>query len=682
MADRYFCKSRGRRDAVRNTLDGGGNPVLNGIDFLEVLADHRTLEVHFIHPVTAALSLQNFAVLGGVRIRGIEIDTVSPPAGNVVTVTPSASGDFSIYTLRLQTSDTDSGVPAGFDAELASVAFSFKVDCPSDFDCKTVVECPPQALDEPAIDYQAKDYASFRALMLERLAVTMPGWRERSPADLQVTLVELLAYVGDQISYHQDAVATEAYLGTARKRISVRRHARLLDYFMHEGANARAWVVFDFQGAGSAAARTVPAGTPVVSRGPDPGEVLIDPGDATRIRGLLSEEPIWYELVHSLTLDEAHTRIRFHTWDDSLCCLPAGATHATLVNDPPLSLAEGSYLLFEEVLGPTTGAPFDADPLHRHVVRLTRVEPRTDLLHDTPVLEVWWDATDALPFPLCLSAQVLDQDGRLRLVEDVSVARANVALADHGRTIPLEDLVPPRTPAEGNYRPVLRLGPLTFAPPFDSAQPVSAAAADPRSARPQVWIQGEGLLWSAGYDLLSTDRFRPEFVVEMDGEGFAHLRFGDDVQGRKPSPDTPFRASYRIGSGTAGLVGADVLTRLVWQPGAIAGLAIMLRNPQPAFGAADPEPLEQVRQFAPQAFRTQRRAVTQEDYEAAAEQNPEVQKAAARFRWTGSWYTVFVTVDRKGGLEVDRPFRDKIRNWLERFRLAGFDLEISAPVFV
>jgi hypothetical protein len=66
--------------------------------------------------------------------------------------------------------------------------------------------------------------------------------RERNPADVGIVLVELLAYVGDHLSYYQDALATESYLGTVRKRISVKRHARLLDYYMHEGCNARAWV--------------------------------------------------------------------------------------------------------------------------------------------------------------------------------------------------------------------------------------------------------------------------------------------------------------------------------------------------------------------------------------------------------------------------------------------------------
>ncbi len=137
---------------------------------------------------------------------------------------------------------------AGFDPRLSEVEFSFKVECASDFDCKPDAQCPPAAADEPEINYLAKDYASFRRLMLDRLSAIAPGWRERNPADLGVALVELLAYVGDQLSYYQDAVATEAYLGTARRRVSVRRHARLVDYRLHEGTNARAWVAFTVRG--------------------------------------------------------------------------------------------------------------------------------------------------------------------------------------------------------------------------------------------------------------------------------------------------------------------------------------------------------------------------------------------------------------------------------------------------
>src|SRR5207247_9993017 len=79
-------------------------------------------------------------------------------------------------------------------------------------------------------------------LRLDRVTRLMSDWKERSVADIGVMLVEILAYVGDHLSYQQDVIATESYLSTARRRVSVRRHARLLDYFMSEGCNARVWV--------------------------------------------------------------------------------------------------------------------------------------------------------------------------------------------------------------------------------------------------------------------------------------------------------------------------------------------------------------------------------------------------------------------------------------------------------
>src|SRR5690606_6561811 len=65
---------------------------------------------------------------------------------------------------------------------------------------------------------------------------------------LATTLAEVLAYVGDQQHYQLDAVTTEAYLHTARRRTSLRRHALLVDYTLHEGSNARTWVHLDVSG--------------------------------------------------------------------------------------------------------------------------------------------------------------------------------------------------------------------------------------------------------------------------------------------------------------------------------------------------------------------------------------------------------------------------------------------------
>ena len=132
-------------------------------------------------------------------------------------------------------------IPA-LDLQFSISPINFKAGCPTDFDCRAVTICPPDSPVEPLIDYLAKDYASFRQLLTDLIPQLNPGWLERNPSDLGMALLELLAYEGDNLSYFQDAVANEAYLDTVRQRSSAKKHARLVDYPMHDGRNAWAFV--------------------------------------------------------------------------------------------------------------------------------------------------------------------------------------------------------------------------------------------------------------------------------------------------------------------------------------------------------------------------------------------------------------------------------------------------------
>src|SRR5215208_1730255 len=203
MVTQYRCGTERRRQAVRESA------ATNGIDYLEVSPDQHTLFVRLLRaPAAGALAAGNVAIEGGVRVRDVRV-TGTGLAGDILAVGVDRAGDFSTYRLRLVTSPTVPDPPPDFDAQLSAIDFTFKVDCPSDFDCAPEDVCADVVPPAPVIDYLAKDYASFRRLMLDRLAVVMPDWRERHPADLGVALVETLAYAADQLSYFQDAVATE-----------------------------------------------------------------------------------------------------------------------------------------------------------------------------------------------------------------------------------------------------------------------------------------------------------------------------------------------------------------------------------------------------------------------------------------------------------------------------------------
>ena len=681
MATQYSCAREWRRDLVRAAVDGNGAPFLNGIDFLEVSpSDQRELTIRFLHPLpgenggvpsTPVLTEDNFIIDGGVRVTDVRVDSIVGTANDTIVL--QTDGRATSRPIRCASCRRPRSSPR----RRASTRRWPRCSSPSRSTATLVSTAPKRRsvtscrAPSPHLNYLAKDYASFRRLILDRLSEMMPDWKERSPADLGIVLVELLAYAGDHLSYYQDAVATEAYLGTARRRTSVRRHARLVDYAVHDGANARAWLAFETEAdRGGALQPAVPAGTPVAVAS-DPAR----PHDAALV----------FETMHDLQhLTVGRNAIAFYTWGDDGCCLPAGATRATLLGAAgALGLARGDVLMFEEVLGGASGLPEDADRTHRHAVRLAE-DPvgSIDPLTGKDVTDIRWHDDDALPFPLCLAEF---DDGAGGTVQ-AAVARGNVALADHGRTSasasPGDEFVPPLVPAEGSYRPVLIRTDLTQAAPYDheAARKGSARATtgiDVRGALPAIRLRGDGETWVPRRDLLGSDRFAADFVVETEDDGRAHLRFGDDVLGRSPSAGTAFIARYRLGGGAAGNVGAEALSRL---QDPIPGVKV--RNPLPAEGGRDPEPIRHVKLDAPQAFRTQERAVTPADYAAAAQRHPEVARTAATRRWTGSWYTMFVTVDRRGGRAVDELFEDELRRFLEPFRMAGYDLEIDAPRYV
>jgi hypothetical protein len=819
-----------RRREIRNSE---GKRYLNGIDYVQVEGEDQTiLRIFFLLKAPKQeIEPGNIRIDGGRRIRNMRAMSISKcrthdkDLDDCMQITVDKAGDFSTYTLCLVEMDHNkqpTDIPLkGFDRRYYCVDFSFKASCPSDLDCMVEDICPPKALVEPAINYLAKDYASFRQLILDRLSLIMPGWQERHVPDIGMALVEILAYVGDYLSYYQDAVAAEAYLGTARQRISVRRHACLVDYQMHEGCNARTWLFVETS---------------------DDVSLSLDPQDTYFITGfnealtvnstMLSDVEVQnlpssdYEVFEALLLPEgtnkqillykAHNEISFYTWDGQECCLPRGATRATLKDtvfeyvsgqseqapqqqqqmseappastsvarssrtrrrtkkgstkqEPPkqeetssaaqqtlksvrgLNLVVGDILIFEEVKGPTSGVPADADPTHRHAVRLTKVEQNEDILYDPPIpaLEIEWAAEDALPFPLCLSA--IGPAPECQLITDISVARGNIILVDHGKTIKGEDLGSVQSeqticlclgegdPGDTEYiaekfSPHLQKGPLTFSQPLpddapffhpevpDPSKPVSVTSAqalliqEPRQALPCINLKSTpeklkrtpfyatyvytldeveeqqvkttdldyGIDWTVQRDLLASQEDQFHHVVEMDNDGIAHLRFGDGTLGYMPDANMSFNATYRIGNGIAGNVGADAISHIVFGRTQLFGVTLRPRNPFAVLDGTDPESIAEVKLFAPHAFHIDmQRAITADDYaRLAADSNPRVQRAAATLNWTGNGYSVLVAIDPSGSEEADDELLQEIAAKLERYRRIGHDLQVVSAQYV
>ncbi|WP_394840099.1 putative baseplate assembly protein [Pendulispora rubella] len=715
----------------------------NGLDYVDVVEDdpsQRTLCVHFFAEVPRDLAIANVVIEGGRRIRNIRVVSITPGYDDdpeheeCLRVVVDQAGDFSPYKLRLVAVD-ENGRPTGkplpgFDVRYSSVTFSFKIHCPSDLDCAPAPEgCCDETREEPAIDYLAKDYSSFRRLILDRLALVMPEWTERHVPDVGIALVELLAYVGDHLSYYQDSVGTESYLDTARKRISVRRHARLVDYRIHEGCNARVWLVLttDRDRTGDDALDLddtyfVTATEEMSSFGPD----IVKESALARITPNRYQcfESLRERAEKTLSLWAGQNEILFYTWGDSDCALPRGATRATLLDEwstpepaedgtrarPLSSLRPGDVLLFEEVLGPSTGTPADADPLHRWFVRLTKVAPGLDELTQRHVVEIEWATEDALPFDLCVTTVLPAPE--CRRIENLTVARGNVLLADHGcratdppvvvgarevmGTCACEGSLVDVEAVPERVRPLLNKAEPVFRQRLP-AQPTSVGASkmvrqDPWAALPVAYIEATGpkppngpavtSIWEPRRDLLASGRYDRHFVLEVDEARLGHVRFGDGELGAQPEVDMSLRAVYRFGNPLAGNVEAETITRIVSRT-KLDGVKITVRNPRPAIGGTAPETLAHVKLAAPHAFRADlRRAITGDDYAVLAQEDPRIQRASGTLQWTGSWYEAKVAIDPLGTDEVDPALLKSIEERLEVYRRLGHDLRVVPARYV
>jgi hypothetical protein len=736
----YRSGDERRREALRALRESG----LNGIDFLTVV-DAQTLNVHFINPLRPhAVDRQHISITGGERIRDIIIVSVHISKEHVLTVKVNKQGDFAHYTLHLEPDIKR----LRLDPQLREVTFTFRSATTHDFAHTPGTTYLPDESPTPEIDYMTRDFTGFRQLMLDRISTLIPTWSDRSPADIGVMLVEILAYVADHLSYRQDVIATESYLSTARRRISVRRHARLLDYLINEGCNARVWVQIQVDQdltPSPQQAVALPRGTQFLTRVPGQDNIHVD--SAWAYDQLLSGQTEVFESMYDVAgLYTPHNEMNFYTWGAQECWLAQGATSATLQGHYP-HLHPGAVLIFKEVLSPLTGRTLDADPLHRHVVRLTSITPEYDPLglwfdqenntseqkpykddthkrdanYTIPVTNITWHFEDALPFPLCIATTTAASEGYAQLTH-VSIALGNIVLADHGGTVteqafaavPLSQNTATDTPPR--FYPALNYTPLVFAVPYDTTQIQSASAATQFSshdttatvklssimqdnlavqsdnslllnAQPdQTATNREHITWHPRRDLLESAPYDPHFTVEVDDDGRAYLRFGDDQHGLRPDPGTTFDATYRKGDGLRGNVGPESLYHIASVQAGSNMLPPAIRqieNPLAATGGTAPQSSDDVRQNIARSFILLERGVTPSDYQALAESDQEVAQANALMRWTGSWYTLFLAVERKNAMPFEADgFSDRIETLLEPARMAGADLVIVPPVYV
>jgi len=665
---------------------------VTGIDFIYVHETQTKLDVHFYEPFPSELASPLGADLdkdqviiynpsGDTQLSPISVTSLLwIESGNVLQIETTVPGDFALYRLYIN----DDRIDPYFN----NVTFSFKAGCKSDLDCEpSEHECPIEDQVDFPVDYQARDFWSFRRALLDFASLRYPDWQDRLEADAGMMLIEVMSALGDELAYYQDRIAREAYLETASQRRSIRRHANLVDYRIHDGLGAFAWLDVTVKTGQSG---TLPAGTDVCALADSGLQIDYEIG-----KGLADTTD--YEV------DSARNTFEPHIWDEDDTCLPVGTTGLYIKGHHEGILAPDIWVLLRT---------FPEDPSiseRAFVVRLTEVEDTEDPVFNEDITLLAWGEEHALVFEVDMT--VLEIHGNLvpatagKTEEQLFVIGADP-----------DDLTVPDEEKAKITRAVEREGPngsviylLTL--PDPDSEGLVWLGDDPQDARPEIlleevefdgsdWLPVTGKSWDWKRSFLGSPSSQPydrDFILDDGtwqrvvgyrriGEEIEHIdyasgegntiRFGDGEFGLVPAEGTIFRATYRLGNGRQSNLPADSIT------GFDSTLIESLTNPLPADNGEDAETPTEVRQLAPEAFRSiTYRAVRPEDYAEAAERLAWVQRAGASFRWTGSWLSAFVTPDPKGAVTVSESQRSEIVDQLDRFRQAGREAYMFDPKY-
>ncbi len=686
---------------------------VTGIDFIEVDPSQTILNIHFIRsaatlqsPLAGTISASDLKIYSpGEKLPVIEVASVAWSADKeVMKVTTKQKGDFNLYRFRID--------DARIDDYFNDVSFSFKANCPSDLDCRPCDHaCPPDKPVDFPVDYQARDFWSYRRALLDFAALRYPDWPDRLEADAGVMMAELMSALGDEMSYYQDRVSREAYLETATQRRSIRRHARLIDYQMHDGLGAKGWLDIT----ADSVTHSVDAGTAVSATSDDSTTINFEIGEGIA----LYTDPVVPSKITSFPLDSSVNQLDPHIWDKNDTCLPVGTTELFI---------EGHYQAVFNALGLPkwvllqTNPSDPAQPVRKQLVRLTEVTDTSDAVLNKDITHLVWEKEQALQYEFDLTVlQVrcnivpitagLTQTAYCIIKKELSSLSSD-QLAGFEKNIAGETIAGETVNRIGHDGSATYL----FTLPGSNALPLVYLGDDPHQFNsPEIIL--EEVAFDAGTKtwkptLVDSDwQYRPALVgihpsnpserhftlddgtwqgvagYQRIGKEIIHsdyamqsgvtIRFGDNEFGMVPEAGSVFRVRYRLGGTRRSNVAADTI-----QLPSSSKSKIRYTNPLPASGGWDAETPEEVRQLAPEAFRAiTYRAVRPEDYAEAAERLPWVQKAGAAFRWTGSWLTAFVTPDPRGKVTLDPPERKDLTNQLDRFRQAGREVCVMDPLY-
>ncbi|MQA90381.1 MAG: putative baseplate assembly protein [Gemmatimonas sp.] len=499
-----------------------------------------------------------------------------------------------------------------------------------------------------------RSWQQLRDELVRRIPVYTPEWTDHNPSDPGITLLELFAFLGENLLFRFNQVPEATRLEFLRLLQVPMRPARpstamveltlsaAAEVLVPQGTEVKAGSLsFETQDEAKVWPLTARAVGRVRTTEPEEGtDAEIYAGVAINAREIDKDQAAFYtaEVLGLDPTEPGFAPLDFGTTVDNAIWIAVLATDATDV-----TRLDGAVLNFGYV----------PDPV---VPSMVEVDPCPGAGADSPTDEMVWEIStpdlrgdEPIYRPLTIvgdTTRGLAQRGvlRLRLPADITTAGLPVIeddLAGTGEHAPVlddEELAADLLFWIRGYRrhSDRHLG---------RVQWIGANAVEVlqvKRGRTELLGTGSGGAHQE-YSLVHTPVVEGSLVVEVEEPGgwtewievtdFAgslrndrvytldpeagSITFGDGTRGRVPQIGQRVRArEYRYGGGTQGNVAAKAITRVSGVDG------VKANNPRPASGGADAEEVEEAIERIPAELRRRDRAVTAEDFRGLAVATP------------------------------------------------------------
>ena len=428
----------------------------------------------------------------------------------------------------------------------------------------------------PTIDYTARTYTTIKAALLDHVQKIFPNdWQDFQESNLGMCILELVAYVGDNLSFYADRQANEMFLPTAVQRQNIINLVKLIGY-TPKTATAASTSIRARLGVAQTDPTIIDAYTTFMDKDGTIFELLENVEITAGVIDTVGQTVTWETLgtgdgtTYAFGATTAHGNIEAGTLQ-LRATIGAVLYTVTARSDGVIALPYGGTGLVTFSSGYMT---LNFNPAHPP------------------------DNATAIQVSYLWDQNIVAYQGQTRLDQFSSTGFADQSFDLTNSQVLVSQIVPD-----------------------------SIVTPDPN--RLEVWIgdpgapygNGTGVMWARVDTLVSATSTEQVYQVLIDDQDRVSILFGDGVNGAVPSAGTGnINVIYRTGGGLQGNIAIGWLDTNVTGVAGLTAVTVHLTNYDKGSGGGERESAEEVRVNAPAFLRTNDTATTESDYDTLASQ--------------------------------------------------------------